>query len=254
MRVDFGKTALDYSRHRAGFPEPFFERLPAFGIGQSGQRVLDLGTGAGTLARGLARRGCQVTGLDPSSEMLKQARLLDQIAKVSIHYLEGRAEATHLPPASFDVVTAGQCWHWFDRPRAAQEVRRLLAPGGRLVIAHFDWLPLPGNMVEATEKLIETYNPAWLMGGGTGLYPAWLTDVAVAGFQQIETFSFDLPVPYSHEAWRGRIRASAGVAASLAPEQVEQFDADLAQLLKTHFPDDPLAVPHRVFALICQVP
>ena len=42
---------------------------------------------------------------------------------------------------------------------AALEARRLLAPSGRLVIAHFDWLPLPGNVVEATEALIKAHNP-----------------------------------------------------------------------------------------------
>lgn len=56
--VDFGKTARDYGRYRAGFPETFFDRLSAFGVGQSGQRVLDLGTGTGTVAREFARRGC----------------------------------------------------------------------------------------------------------------------------------------------------------------------------------------------------
>lgn len=56
-----------------------------------------------------------------------------------------------------------------------------------------------------------------------------------------------------HRAWRGRIRASAGVAASLPPEQVSQFDAGLGRLLRQQFPDDPLEVPHRVFAVICRV-
>ena len=49
-------------------------------------------------------------------------------------------------------------------------------------------------------------------------------DMAVAGFKNIETFSFDLDSIYTHEAWRGRIRASAGVGASLAPEAVAAFD------------------------------
>jgi predicted RNA methylase len=58
MPVDFAKTAEDYRRHRAGFPGSFFDRLAAYGIGHVGQRVVDLGTGTGTLARGL--RGAAV--------------------------------------------------------------------------------------------------------------------------------------------------------------------------------------------------
>jgi SAM-dependent methyltransferase len=179
---------------------------------------------------------------------------LDREVGVTTTYIVAKAERTGLPDASFDVVTAGQCWHWFDRPQAVQEVRRLLVPHGWLVIAHFDWIPLPGNVVEATEKLIERHNPDWKLGGGRGMYPRWLTDVAIAGFHNIETFSFDVFTSYSHEAWRGRIRASAGVAASLSPERVAQFDADLQQLLQNNFPADPLAVHHRVFAVVCQAP
>ena len=85
MEVDFGKTAADYATHRAGFPAVLFERLGALGIGLPGQRILDLGTGTGSLARGFARRGAAVTGLDPSAALLAQARRLDA-AKVSARY------------------------------------------------------------------------------------------------------------------------------------------------------------------------
>lgn len=254
MPIDFGKTAQDYGRYRAGFPDAFFERVAKLGIGVAGQRVLDLGTGTGTLARGFALRGCEVTGLDPSVPLLETAKQLDHEAGVTIRYIIATAEQTGLPDASFDVVTAGQCWHWFDRPQAVQEVRRLLVSQGWLVIAHFDWIPLPGNVVEATEHLIEQHNSQWKLGGGRGMYPAWLRDVAMAGFQDIETFSFDIYVPYSHEAWRGRIRASAGVAASLTSEQVAQFDGDLQNLLLDRFPAEPLSAHHRVFAVTCRVP
>jgi SAM-dependent methyltransferase len=159
-------------------------------------------------------------------------------------------------------VSAGQCWHWFDRPRAAAEAFRVLKPGGKLVIAHFDWLPLPGNVVQATEELIKVYNPSWAdlpvlkLSGSAGIYRDWFADVALAGFADIESFSFDVDVPYSHEAWRGRIRASAGVAAAgLAPETITAFDDDLARVLHDRFPAEPLRVPHRVFALVaCKPP
>ncbi len=250
MSVDFGKAAGDYAKYRAGFPAAFFEQLSDFGIGLAGQSILDLGTGTGTVARGLALRGCDVTALDPSEKLLEKARVLDREAGVTVGYSISTAEDTGLPYSTFDVVTAGQCWHWFDRERAAREALRILRPGGRLVIAHFDWIPLPGNVVEATENLIERHNPDWMLGGGTGLYPAWLADVAAAGFVDIETFSFDVRIPYTHEAWRGRIRASAGVAATLSPKRVQAFDADLQDLLEERFLKDPLEVPHRVFTVM----
>ena len=78
MGVDFGKTAKEYGRYCSDFPDAFFERLSTFGIGRRGQLVLDLGMGTGSLARGLALRGCEVTGIDVSESMLEEARRPDR--------------------------------------------------------------------------------------------------------------------------------------------------------------------------------
>lgn len=244
--VDFGKTATDYARHRAGFPPLLVERLGELARG----RALDLGTGTGTLARLLAAKGCRVIALDPSRDMLAQARRLAP----TLDHLAARAEQVPLRDGSLDLVTAGQCWHWFDRPAAAREARRLLRPGGALVIAHHDWIPLPGNLVEAMEALVLAHNPAWRGAGTTGLYPAWLKDAALAGFVGLETFSVDVPAVYTHESWRGRVRACAGVGASLPPEAVARFDAEHAALLRARFPAEPLEVPHRLWALVARAP
>jgi SAM-dependent methyltransferase len=252
--VDFGRTANDYSRHRAGFPSTLLDRLAERGIGRPGQEVVDLGTGTGSLARLFARRRAAVTGVDPAEALLVQARELDREAGVDIRYVVGTAEATGLPTAGADVVAAGQCWHWFRPREATAEVWRLLRPGGSVVIAHFDWLPLPGTVVAATEALIQAYNPAWALGGGTGLYPRWLTDLRVGGFTEIETFSYDLDVPYARADWVGRTRASAGIAATLDPLAVEAFSAELNALLLARYPADPLPIPHRVWAVTAQKP
>ena len=118
------------------------------------------------------------------------------------------------------------------------------------MVAFFAWLPWPGTVVEATEHLILKHNPSWQFGGGNGFHLESLPHLYAAGFSGFETFSYDMDVAYSAEAWRGRIRASAGVGASLAPAGVKAFDAELARLLEESFPGDVLQIPHRVFAII----
>ena len=252
--VDFGKAASDYGRYRAGYPDELYRRLETFGIGIAGQRLLDLATGTGFLGRGFARNGVNVSGLDISIPLMTEARRLDMEAGVQMRYVRARAEATPFKEASFDVVSSGQSWHWFDRAQAAKEARRLIRPGGWLLIAHFDWIPLPGNVVEETERLIVKHNPKWALAGTAGNFPPWARDVAIAGFVAIETFSFDVMAPYTHEAWRGRIRASAGVGGSLDPERVAAFDKELAEQLRKLFPEDPMGVHHRTLALVARAP
>lgn len=254
MRVDNGRGAAAYSTYRAGFPSSLLDRLAPYGIGAADSRVLDLGTGDGALARLFALRGCRVIGIDPVLPLLDEARRFDAQQGLEIDYRPHTAEATGLPPASVDCVMAGQCWHWFERPRAAAEAARVLVPGGRIAVAHFDWVPLAGNVVAATEDLIRKWNSGWPMGAGSGIYPQWLADLAAAGFRDLETFSYDVTVAYSHDDWRARIRASVGIAGSLSPQLVADFDREHGRMLDTRFPADPLLVPHRVWAVVGRRP
>jgi SAM-dependent methyltransferase len=254
VEPDFGLTVTDYSQHRADFPAELFRRLSEQGFGLSGQSLLDLGTGTGALARVFRQAGCEVTGLDPSAKMLAGARQLAEASGMEIEWLQASAEQTGLREQCVELVSAGQCWHWFDAPVAAREIARVLKPAGRLLIVQFDWLPLAGNLVAAVEDLILRYCPSWHLGGGTGLYPERFVQLGEAGFVDIESFSFDVQVPYSHEAWRGRIRASAGVGGSLPPAEVERFDIEHKELLRQGFQQNPLTIPHRVFAILARPP
>ena len=85
------------------------------------------------------------------------------------------------------------------------------------------------------------------MAGGTGLYPQRMSDLSQAGFTDLESASFDMTQPYSHEAWIGRIKASAGIRASLDEAATELFVERLAAVLKADLPDEPVLVPHRVW-------
>jgi SAM-dependent methyltransferase len=251
MKVNWDRTAGDYAAFRAGFPDEFYDRLGIASDGGAQRRALDLGTGTGTLARALAMRGWRVTGLDISADMISAARRLDAAAGVGIDYLVARAEATGLPAAGFDLVSAGTCWHWFDKPAAAREAHRLLAPNGRLVVAAMEWQSRPGNVVSATSDLIRKHNPLW-PNDQLGFRFEWAEDLSAAGLAIADRFEFDVTVPYTHDAWCGRIRASAGVSASLDRAAVDAFDHEHAELLRTRFPHEPLAVPHRILAMVAR--
>ena len=105
--IDYGLAAEDYGAYRQGFPVEFFRKLHALQVGLPGQRLLDLGTGTGLLAREFARRGCVVTGVDSSARLLRVAEAANASEVVRPTSLRRRAEATRLPVASFAGVCAG---------------------------------------------------------------------------------------------------------------------------------------------------
>ena len=237
-----------------GYPKELFDRLAGMGIGRSGQRVLDLGTGSGVVARVFAHRGCQVTGLDSSEAQRHHAQLLDQAAGTSVTYTVGRAEDLDVPDETVDVVVAGNTWHEFDTDAVAAESHRILIPGGALAVWHFDWLSLPGGVVRATESLIAEFNPALAVDDAFGMYPAWTAPVAAAGFAEIETFSFDVEVRYRQRDWRALVQESEAVAEALPVDAAVALDDALGARLARDFPADPLVVAHRVWALVARRP
>ncbi|MCM3490024.1 class I SAM-dependent methyltransferase [Alkalihalophilus marmarensis] len=255
MNINFGLTANDYSKYRVEYPDKLLIKLQEWGVGNEGQLLLDLGTGTGFLARKFAEKGLEVTGVDTSAELLKEAKMLDKERGTNIKYVQSNAESLPLNGENFDIVTAAQCWHWFDSTKVLKETTRVLKKEGKLIIIHLDWLPISDNVVSKTEDLILSYNPKWSGNGGNGMYPDWLTQVSEAGYRNIETFTFDLDVNFTHDMWRGRIKASAGVGAStsLTDSNINKFDADLKNLLEKEFPES-LTIPHRVFCLICTRP
>jgi SAM-dependent methyltransferase len=245
--IDFGRVAVDYELYRPGFPDEFFDRLSSEGWISPGLRALDVGAGTGTLALGFAARGMVATGLDIAEELLAVARRKASDSNLDIRFLVGTAEETGERSASYDLVSAGQCWWWFDSDRAAAEAVRVLVPGGRLLICNFSYLPLSGNVARRTEDLILEHNPGWPKAGWSGVHPEQVKALDVAGFVNVVSFSYTVDVLFTHEAWRGRIRTCNGVGSALEADQVERFDADLADMLAHEFPGT-LTVPHRIFA------
>lgn len=200
--IDWGRTSGDYAEWRPDYPPEFYERLAALGVGQPGQRILDLGTGVGFLARNFARRGVDVVGIDISEEQIAEARHRAAAEGLPVEFRVAPAEETGLPDAAFDVITASQCWLYFDRERAIREVRRLLQPGGVLVTSHFCWLPRENAIARASEAMVLRHNPDWTAADWAGAIPP-IPKWAEGRFRLAGMFVFDV-------TFRSRTRAGAG--------------------------------------------
>ena len=120
---------------------------------KAGQRVLDVACGTGVLAREAASRGGSVVGFDRNEGMLAMAR---RIAP-AVEWKVGLAEHLPFPDGGFDAVVSQFSLMFFDdRVEAVREMRRVLKPGGRLVVAVWDALensPGYAAMVALLERL-----------------------------------------------------------------------------------------------------
>lgn len=104
-----------------------------------GARTLDIGFGGGVgLAALLASPTGAVTGVELSSDMVASARrrFADQIAGGRLSVVQSSVSELPFPDASFDcIVTVNTLYFWPDPQAGAREMSRVLAPGGRLVVA-----------------------------------------------------------------------------------------------------------------------
>jgi SAM-dependent methyltransferase len=117
--------------------------LDALGLA-SGERVIDIGSGPGLLAREMAEAvGATglVRGVDPSRSMIALAESRGAPdGSAPIEYSEGDACALQVPDESFDAAVSTQVYEYVnDMPGALAEAFRVLRPGGRLLILDTDW-------------------------------------------------------------------------------------------------------------------
>ena len=104
--------------------------------------ILDVGCGTGTLAVQLAGRApdTRVIGLDGDSDVLQRAAAKAQAAQVKVELLNGMADSIPLADASIDCAVSTLVFHHLapdTKRRALEEIRRVLRPGGRVVIADY---------------------------------------------------------------------------------------------------------------------
>ncbi|MFE3166601.1 class I SAM-dependent methyltransferase [Streptomyces sp. NPDC059224] len=139
----FTGTARYYAGFRPGYPAELIDLCVQFASAFPGRRVLDLATGTGAVAIALAERGVDVVAVDPSSEMLDEARR--SAAERGVTNVEWQEGSSYELPDFDDVslVTIGDAFHWMiPRAEALAALDQRVVPGGAVALLSHRW---PGH-------------------------------------------------------------------------------------------------------------
>ncbi len=143
----FSTRAEAYRRGRPGYPRELLALLECECGLAPAWRVADIGSGTGLLSQLFLNFGCEVFGVEPNREMRAVGeQLLGGEAR--FHSVNARAETTGLPENTFDLITAGQAFHWFEPDPARKEFQRILKSAGWVALTWNERRVTPGFMAD----------------------------------------------------------------------------------------------------------
>ena len=244
---------------------PWASRLIDLAVVRPGAHVLDVACGTGVVTRLAAERAGsagRVVGLDINHAMLDVARRLPPVG-ATIDWLEASALEMPLPDAAFDVVLCQHGLQQFpDRPAALREMRRVLAPGGRLALCV--WSRIEGNpgmaaLVEALQRHVGPEAAANRRAPFALGDPAQLRALLEeAGYRDIDVRTLVEPSRFpSPEALVASQLAATPLSTlgALTEEAHQAVARDVRAALQTYLHGDQLAVPMEAhFALARATP
>ena len=252
----FDAWAGDYDRFRPGYPNELFEviaqRLPI----PRQPHVVDLGAGTGRASLAMAELGWRVTAVEPGKPMLDVLRGGAANRGLLVSTVQTTAEETGLEPASADLVTAAQAFHWFDKDRALQEAARILKPSGGLAlfwnVRDAERSPFLADYAKLLERVTRDDAGRYEAGlaAATGLPDETrrAIEAHAAAFDEPQLTHLRHEVTMTGEDFIGMAFTASYVRVGTTPEEQDRFRLDLAALLGRHGLNDgrAFAVPYRL--------
>jgi SAM-dependent methyltransferase len=234
--VGFDAAADAYERGRPSFPADAVDLVVS--LCPAGRPVVEVASGTGKLTRLLVERGLAPVAVEPVAGM---RRVLAQTTP-GVAQVAGVAEALPVRTGSVGTVVASQAFHWFAHASAVAELRRVLQPGGRLVLV---W-NVRDETVPWVAELGRIHEPH---RGDTRHYQsgAWRSAFAGAAFGPPQERHLAVVQRLSPDQVVDRILSVSFIAALPAATRAE-VDAELRAMLASH-PDtrghDVLELPYR---------
>ncbi|MEU4806827.1 class I SAM-dependent methyltransferase [Actinosynnema sp. NPDC023587] len=219
---DYDRIAEDYTaENETSLMNAYYERPAMLELAGdvTDRRILDAGCGSGPLFAALRDRGAAVTGIDASAGMLELARRrLGADADLRVADL---ADPLPFPDGAFDDVVASLVLHYLrDWGPTLAELRRVLVPGGRLIVSveHPFVITLMQHLAGGKPDYFQIRNRTeeWAMGGQTAQMSFWdrplhaMTDAFTAAGFRIDVISEPPPAPAARDLFPEEFSRFAG--------------------------------------------
>lgn len=234
-----------YAKYRPSYPSAAIDLLEArCGLKPCADAV-DIGSGTGILSALLLQRGARVFGIEPNREMRAYA---DQMLGGEFHSGPGTAENTHMPDGFFDLLVAGQSFHWFDPQKTRVEALRILKPGAWAALLWNERPKGPVPFLEDYEALLRRYAPEYeavarLRAREEGIRQFFGHPPELANFPNEQVLDF--------EGLAGRVMSSSYAPMADRPEH-EPLMAGLREVFDRHEREGTVVFPYRTLVYFGQ--
>jgi ubiquinone/menaquinone biosynthesis C-methylase UbiE len=229
----FESTAAYYDRFRAPYDEAVISwAARAVGLDAS-CRVLDLGTGPGSLAIPFARLAGEVVAIDPEPEMLAQARHRAAEAGVDIRFIEGSSNDLSVTPGPFRLATMGRSFHWMDRPATLAALDALLDPGGAVALFASN-APRSAPWWNKAREIAERHVAEGMTANRWRREPGWIPHEAVllaSPFAHVERYATIRLERIDLDHVVGRLFSMSSTSPKRLGDRRDAFERDLRETL-----------------------
>lgn len=240
----FASTAKYYARFRVGYPERFVEHVVGRYrlTGDRGGRLLDLGCGTGQLTLPLARFFEEAVGIDPSPEMLAEAKSAAAAKRITnVRWIVAGSDdldglRDQIGPVR--LATMGSSFHWMAQDKTLLDLFGMVQPGGGIVISSSTFGLWSGSM--PWQQVVQAVIQRWLgelrrAGIGTYQEPSerFETIIARSPFAQMETYHLPRTRTLEVEQIIGLLYSTSFCSPAILGERRIGFEHDLrASLLE----------------------
>ncbi|MBY0219864.1 class I SAM-dependent methyltransferase [Paenibacillus illinoisensis] len=202
----FSNRVDSYTNYRPSYPKEAIDYLyNSVGL-HSNSKIADVGSGTGIFSKLLLERGSYVIAVEPNQAMRAAAeQMLEN--EPNFQTISGSAESTGLADHSVEFIVSAQAFHWFDRLAAQTEFRRILQPGGKVVLIWNSRLTTGNSFRLEYDQLLHAYGTDYEKVNHKNISESVLQSFFKEGTMQ--KANFQMSQEFDFEGLKGRLQSSS---------------------------------------------